>query len=45
MLYLILAVAVVIGLVAAFVLFHFFGIWIQAWASGAHISLITLACM
>lgn len=46
MLYVILAVAAIIGgLVGAFVLFHFFGIWIQAWASGAHTSLVTLVCM
>lgn len=33
------------GLVFIGVLFHFFGIWIQAWASGAHVSLLTLVCM
>lgn len=33
------------GLVFVVVLFHFFGIWIQAWASGAHVSLVTLVCM
>lgn len=37
--------AVVALLVLASVVFHFFGIWIQAWASGAHISFITMVCM
>lgn len=46
MLYVILSIAAIIaGLIGAFVLFHFFGIWIQAWASGAHTSLVTLVCM
>ncbi|MFA6931889.1 MAG: flotillin-like protein FloA [Lentisphaeria bacterium] len=45
-LWVILGIAVVIALlVLASVFFHFFGIWIQAWASGAHISFITMICM
>ena len=38
-------VALVALLIFAFVFFHFFGVWIQAWASGAHISVFTLIGM
>ncbi|MFA6815076.1 MAG: flotillin-like protein FloA [Lentisphaeria bacterium] len=42
----VIMIAIIIGLlVLAFVVFHFFGIWIQAWASGAHITFTTLVGM
>lgn len=38
-------VAILIAILLLIVTFHFFGIWMQAWASGAHISIFTLFFM
>ncbi|NMA41879.1 MAG: flotillin-like protein FloA [Oligosphaeraceae bacterium] len=38
-------VAIIALLVIASIVFHFFGIWIQAWASGAAVSFVTLVGM
>jgi uncharacterized protein YqfA (UPF0365 family) len=41
----ILILGLVVGLVLLILLFNFFGIWIRAWVSGAHVSLIELAAL
>lgn len=40
-----LILGIVVALVLLILLFNFFGIWIRAWVSGAHVSLIELAAL